>query len=111
MLVTNNNRLAKRAAYLSHQAKDDAIRYIHNDVGYNFRLNNIQAAMGLAQLKSLSEVIKLKTANYRAYKELINDIKGLDLSDTPNYSRNNCWMYALRVNRGQYGLNTIDLMR
>ena len=50
MIVTNDQKLADKAFYLSNQAKDDPIKFIHNEVGYNYRLTNIQAAIGLAQL-------------------------------------------------------------
>ncbi|MCE7871236.1 aminotransferase class I/II-fold pyridoxal phosphate-dependent enzyme, partial [bacterium CPR1] len=53
MLVTNDDHLAERARYLSTQAKDDPLEYVHNEVGYNYRLTSLQAAFGLAQLEQL----------------------------------------------------------
>ena len=53
MIITDDEELALKAKYLTTQAKDDPINYIHNEVGYNFRLTNIQAALGLAQLEQL----------------------------------------------------------
>ena len=60
MLLTNDDEIAKRAYYLSTQAKDDPKFYIHNQIGYNFRLTNIQAAVGLAQLELLDLKLKKK---------------------------------------------------
>ena len=60
MILTDNKKIAKKAKYLITQAKDDPIYSVHNEVGYNFRLPNILAALGLAQLESLSKNIKKK---------------------------------------------------
>jgi perosamine synthetase len=58
MLVTDSDEYATKARYLINQAKDDSVRYIHNEIGYNFRLTNIQAAVGVAQLEKLPDFIK-----------------------------------------------------
>ena len=70
MIVTNNYKYAQKARYLTTQAKDDASRYIHNEIGYNYRLTNIQAAIGVAQLEYLSEFIETKRNNYNSYQNL-----------------------------------------
>jgi dTDP-4-amino-4,6-dideoxygalactose transaminase len=103
MLVTDNGKYAQKARYLTTQAKDDAARYIHNEIGYNYRLTNIQAAVGVAQLERLSEFIAAKRENYNSYKKAIENIPGLHLAQMPSYANNNCWMYALQVDRKDYG--------
>lgn len=103
MLVADNGTYAQKARYLTTQAKDDAARYIHNEIGYNYRLTNIQAAVGVAQLERLSEFIAAKRENYNSYKKTIENIVGLHLADVPPYANNNCWMYALQVDRKDYG--------
>ena len=60
MIITNNKELAKKARYLSTQATNDSINYVHNEIGYNYRLTNIQAAVGLAQLEKINLFIKKK---------------------------------------------------
>ena len=60
MILTNDRKIAKRAKYLTTQAKNDPIYSLHNEVGYNFRLPSILAALGIAQLESLSNFISLK---------------------------------------------------
>ena len=109
MIVTNNEALAKRALYLTTQAKDDEINFIHNEVGYNYRLTNIQAAMGVAQLEQLPAFIERKKANYNSYRDALTDIPGLKLGDVPSYANNNYWMYALRIFDGIYGLDRDSL--
>jgi aminotransferase in exopolysaccharide biosynthesis len=105
MLVTNNDKYAQKARYLTTQAKDDAARYIHNEIGYNYRLTNIQAAVGVAQLERLSEFIAAKKENYNSYNKAIVNIPGLHLAQMPPYASNNCWMYALQVDRKDYGVS------
>lgn len=100
MLVTNNSKLAQKARYLSTQAKDDAIRYVHNSVGYNYRLTNMQAALGVAQLEQLDRFVAIKQANYNLYKNKLAQIAGLKLMDQPSYAFNNSWFYALKVEAG-----------
>ena len=74
ILVTNDDEIAKKAFYLSTQAKDDPKLYIHNHVGYNFRLTNIQAAVGLAQLELLESKLKKKKEIHLQYKKKIATI-------------------------------------
>ncbi|MGD8786764.1 MAG: LegC family aminotransferase [Phycisphaerales bacterium] len=111
MIVTNNHKYAQKARYLTTQAKDDASRYIHNEIGYNYRLTNIQAAIGVAQLEYLSEFIETKRNNYNSYKKAIENIPGLHLADMPSYAKNNCWMYALQLNEKEYGQSKETLIQ
>src|SRR6202008_2589999 len=60
MIVTAHGEWAARAKYLTTQAKDDAVEYVHNEIGYNYRLTNLQAALGVAQMEQLSSYIAAK---------------------------------------------------
>ena len=111
MIVTNNPDHARRARYLTTQAKDDAVRYVHNEVGYNYRMTNIQAAIGVAQLEQLSEFIVNKVANYNMYKEAIDGVRGLHLAEVPPYANNNLWMYPLQIDGRQYPRGRDELMK
>jgi len=111
MLVMADPDHAEKARYLTTQAKDDPVRYIHNEVGYNYRMTNIQAALGVAQLEQLELFLAIKTQNYELYKEAIDSIPGLHLAHTPPYSRNNHWMYPLQIDPDVYGKNREELMR
>ena len=70
MILTNDAKLASKARYLSTQAKDDEVRYVHNQVGYNFRLTNVQAAIGVAQMEQLPKFLDRKREIYSKYKRL-----------------------------------------
>ena len=84
MILTNDLKIAKKAKYFTTQAKDDSIYSIHNEIGYNFRMANINAALGLAQLESLSKYIRKKKIIHERYKKKINKIKNLSVSDVPD---------------------------
>ena len=111
MILTNNDEYAKKAKYLTTQAKDDEIRYVHNEVGYNYRMTNVLAAIGVAQLEKLDEYIGIKKNNYMKYKNAIKDIGGLTLAELPDYANNNYWMYGLQIDDKNYPLDREGLMQ
>lgn len=111
IILTDNQNYAEKAKYLTTQAKDDTIRYIHNEIGYNYRLTNIQAALGVAQLEKLPEYLIIKRNNFYIYKEKINKIPGLHLAETPDYAENNHWMYELQIDKDKYGKDKEKLMQ
>ena len=84
--------------YLSTQAKDDPHYYIHDAVGYNYRMTNVQAAIGVAQLEELPEFIKRKNVNYHYYKQKLdrNDMEMRLLSFRSGTSSNQ-WFYAVEL--------------
>ena len=99
MILTGDKKIAKKAKYLTTQAKDDPIYSIHNDVGYNFRLTNIQAALGLAQFESLSKYIKKKKIIHERYKKKINKIAHLSISNPSHHGTCNYWLNILEINK------------
>src|SRR4030067_2590445 len=78
MIVTDNEDWARQAKYLTTQAKDDPIEYIHNEIGYNYRLTNIQAAMGCAQLELLDDFIATKRRAADTYFQALKDVSGIN---------------------------------
>lgn len=110
MILTENSYLAEKAKYLTTQAKDDKVRYIHNEIGYNFRLTNIQAAMGVAQLEQLPKFLQIKKNTYETYKKEIDAIQGLQIADVPDYANNNLWMVSMQIEKAIYGKDREELM-
>ena len=110
IILTDDTDYAEKAKYLTTQAKNDKIRYVHDDIGYNFRLTNVQAAIGVAQLENLKKYLGIKKRNYFQYKQDIDRIPGLHLAETPDYAENNLWMYALQIDKGIYGIDREQLM-
>lgn len=95
MLVTNNAQDAARARYLTTQAKDDPIESIHREVGYNYRLSNLQAAVGLAQLEQVDQFIQRKQAIARLYAQFFEGLPGLTLMPTPPDTTATYWLYTV----------------
>lgn len=110
MLVGKDRTLIEKAKYLSTQAKDDELYYIHDEIGYNYRMTNLQAALGVAQLEQLEKFIDVKTRNYKLYKNQIDKIDGLSLLDFNEDIRPNYWFYSLRINADRYGLKRDELL-
>ena len=111
MITAKNPEDLKKAKYLTTQAKNDELHYVHDEVGYNYRLTAISAAMGLAQLEQMPMFVELKTQRYFEYKEAISDIPGLSLLDTPDYCDSNYWFYSLVIDEREYPLTRDQLMQ
>lgn len=112
IIVTNNKEYAEKARYLTTQAKDDPIFYEHNEVGYNYRMTNITAAFGCAQLERLNEFIEIKRKNSKLYSDLISDIKGITyLTKEPENCFSNHWFYTISVDEQIYGKNINELIK
>jgi len=111
MILTDDETLAEKAKYLTTQAKDDPIRYVHDEIGYNFRLTNIQAALGVAQLEQLPAILKRKKEIYDFYQSKIENIKGLSLSKVPDYADNNHWLNLLQIDKKVYNEDRESLMK
>ena len=110
MILTDDELLAEKSKYLSTQAKDDPIRYVHDEIGYNLRLTNIQAALGVAQLEQLPTILKRKKEIYDFYQSAIKNIEGLLLSKVPVYANNNHWLNILQINNKVYNEDRESLM-
>lgn len=102
MLIAQNPKDSKHAKYLSTQAKDDELYFIHNEIGYNYRMTNVQAAIGVAQLEQLDEFIKTKKDNYLYYDSLLNEIEGIRLMPFREDISSNYWFYALVFEKEEY---------
>jgi len=110
MIITDSQEVAEKAKYLTTQAKDDPINYIHDNIGYNFRLTNIQAAIGVGQLEQLPDYIERKQKNFSNYVEITKSIDGLSIVKTPSYAKNNHWLTILKIDEKKYGENRKTLM-
>lgn len=109
MIVSNDLPLLNSARHLSTQAKSDPLYYRHDQIGFNYRMTNIQAALGLAQLEQLEEFIQVKKENFNQYKNKLKDIQGLELLTFREDIRPNYWFYALIVDI-DYKVGSFDLI-
>jgi perosamine synthetase len=111
MIVTDNREWAARARYLTTQAKDDPIEFIHGEIGYNYRLTNMQAALGCAQMEQLDVCIAEKRGTAKAYTEALSQVPGLTFpAETPD-GFSTFWLYTILVAESEFGLSSRDLLR
>ena len=110
MLVTDSKQWADRARHLSTQAKDDPIEYIHSEVGYNYRLTNLQAAMGCAQMEQLDGFVRSKRRIAELYAQTLAEIPGLTTPDEAPWACSTFWLYTILIDEMQYGLNARALL-
>lgn len=96
--------------YLSTQAKDDPQYYVHNEVGYNYRMTNLQAALGVAQLEELPEFIRRKQQNYGLYRELFEDVESVRLLGFREGASSNQWFYSLEMDSERCGKSIVQVI-
>ena len=98
MLVSNHPDWAEHAKHLSTQAKADELQFLHDEVGYNYRMTNVQASLGLAQLARLEDFIAVKQARYDQYRRGLDGVRGLRIlpfRDEEGTVRSNHWFFSL----------------
>ena len=105
MIITNNDEWADKARQLKTYNFSKAKRFIHDEIGYNYRLGNLQAAVGCGELKNLPNYIELKQRMARTYEKGLADIPGLRLPLTKPGVKNVYWMYAVLVDEKKFGMN------
>jgi perosamine synthetase len=111
MLVTDNEAWAHRARYLTTQAKDDPLEYVHGAVGYNYRLTNVLAAMGVAQMEQLPAYVAAKRGIAARYTKELEEITGIMPMKNAPWAESTFWMYTILVQEKEFGMDSRQLMR
>jgi len=109
MVVTNDDAVAERARLLKDLAHAPGKRFLHTELAYNYRMTNVQAAIGLAQLEEIDRFIALKQKMAEAYGKGLAGIQGLTLPIEKPWARNVYWMYAVIV-EDDFGMSRDELM-
>ena len=110
MIVTDDEAWARKAKYLTTQAKDDPLEYIHHEIGYNYRLTNIQAAMGCAQMEQLDDYLATKRRIATAYTEKLKDVSHLTPMREASWASSIFWLYTVLVGEEGAGRGSRYLM-
>ena len=100
-VTANKPEVVDHIRFLSTQAKTDPHYYIHDEIGYNYRMTNLQAALGVAQMEELPEFIRRKQHNYELYKELFKDFALAELMPFRDGTSSNKWFYSLNIDRNR----------
>ena len=111
MVVTNRVDWAERARYLTTQAKDDYIEYVHNEIGYNYRLTNIQAALGCAQMEQLEDFVSAKRRIARQYTDALSNVAGISCPQEAPWASSSYWLYTVLVDAQVYGIDSRGLLK
>ncbi len=99
MVLTDNKNYFEKAKDLRNLAFGKKKRFIHKELARNYRMTNLQAAVGVAQLKNIEKLIKIKRNNAKTYTELLKNIKGLQLPVEKDYAKNVYWMYGIVLDK------------
>lgn len=92
-ILTNDKKMSIRLKHLSTHAKvPSVVDHVHDEIGYNYRMNNLSAAVGCAQIENIKRILKAKRANFKWYKQLFNKINYLKILEEPKHSKTNYWL-------------------
>ena len=97
MLLTNDALLASRARHLSTQARVPGEEFVHDSVGFNYRLTSLQAAVGIAQLEQLDEFLESKQRIYEFYRQEIGCLDGVSMIEPPKTTKSSFWLTTVRI--------------
>lgn len=105
MLVTSSQKAAERARFLATQARDPAPHYQHSEVGYNYRLSNLLAAIGRGQLSVLSDRVNQRRANFDFYQQALADVPGIQFMPEIPGGRSTRWLTCILIDPSEFGVN------
>ena len=102
MLISPNDEYIKKAMFYSTQAKESFIHYEHNEYGYNYRMSNVLAAIGVAQMEVIEDRVNKKREIFQWYKEFLDDIEEIEFMPELENSRGNRWLTALTLKKTDF---------
>ena len=106
MLASDDKELIDHARRLSQQAREDFPHYEHEEIGYNYRMSNILAAIGRGQLRVLDERVKKKREIFEYYRHALGDLPGIGFMPEPEWSRSNRWLTVILITPEEFGADT-----
>jgi len=110
MIITDNEAWAHKAKYLTTQAKDDPLEFVHHEIGFNYRLTNLQAALGCAQLEQLDSYIAAKRRIAERYTAALEKTSGLTPMRQADWAQSIFWLYTMLVDGTLYGMDSRALL-
>jgi pyridoxal phosphate-dependent aminotransferase EpsN len=110
MLISDDQNAIEHARFLATQARDAAIHYQHSQLGFNYRLSNILAGVGRAQLQVLSDRVKARRTVYDRYVSAISEIDGLEFMPEAKYGRHTRWLTTLTIEESKSGFSSEDVI-
>ncbi|MDO8633701.1 MAG: DegT/DnrJ/EryC1/StrS family aminotransferase [archaeon] len=111
MITTNNEEYSELAHTLMNHAFSKERHFWHKHIGFNYRLTNLQAAIGLAQLERAEELLNLKLSVARRYTKALTGVNGITTPPQANWAKNTYWMYGILVDKKKFGISKDDVMK
>lgn len=109
MVLTDDDNFAERARFLKDHGMSKERRYWHPEIGYNYRMTNLQAAVGVAQLERLDSIVSRKREIAAYYRRNLGACAGIDLHPEAEWAKNSYWMYSIVI-KDDFGLSRDELM-
>jgi len=109
MVVTNDEELAEKASMLRDQAFEKGKRFWHRHLGFNYRMTNLQAAIGAAQFEHIDEFVETRRRNAQYYNSLLSEVEGVTTPKEAKWAKNVYWMYTILI-EDNFGMSRDDLM-
>lgn len=109
-LVSNDTEALDRARYLATQARQPVRHYEHTEVGYNYRMSNVLAAIGRAQLEVIEDRVKTKRFIFKRYHDALSEIDGIEFMPEAQYGRSTQWLTVITVDPERCGVNRDELI-
>ncbi|OES44946.1 DegT/DnrJ/EryC1/StrS family aminotransferase [Domibacillus iocasae] len=110
MLVSNDVEALRKARFLATQARDPAPHYQHSESGYNYRMSNILAGVGRAQLEVLNDRVGARRSVFDRYVEAFNEVDGFDFMPEMDGTKHNRWLTTLTIDREKVGFTPMELI-
>ncbi|CCW04724.1 MULTISPECIES: DegT/DnrJ/EryC1/StrS family aminotransferase [Bacillus] len=111
MIVSDDIELLKKAKFLATQARDPAIHYQHSKVGYNYRMSNIIAGIGRAQLQVLDDRVKMRREIFKHYTEALKHLDGITFMPELEGTRSNRWLTAILIDERKLNINPVNIVQ
>lgn len=105
MLASDDRGFIEKARFLSQQARDPAPHYEHSTIGYNYRMSNVLAAIGLGQLECLDKRVEKTREIFKYYRSALEEIPGITFMPEADYGRSNRWLTVILVDPAEFGVD------
>ena len=110
MVVTDNEKMAEKTISLKNHSASQKTKYWHEEIGYNYRMTNLQAAVGVAQLERIEEFIETRRKIARQYRNSLDGIKGIGLPPETHWGKSVYWFYSIMI-EDEYGIGRDELIK
>jgi len=109
VLCSNDAALIQRSRFLSTQSRDPAPHYQHSTIGYNYRMSNVLAAIGLGQMAVLEDRVKSRRRNFQLYRESLAHLPGISFMPEDSIGQSNRWLTVLQIDAKEFGSTPEDI--